>query len=84
MLHIEKTYSSFEREEFLEYFREKGRDHGKGRFSGVGWEVVVGEEFKRKVGAFPFKAIKLEIWVEETISEEFLEDLMKSFLRGGG
>ena len=84
MLHIEKTYSSFEREDFLEYFREKGIDKGEGRFSGVGWEVIVGEEFKRMVGAFPFKAIKLEIWVEETISEEFLEDLRRSFLRGGG
>ena len=84
MLHIEKTYSSFEREEFLEYFSDKGIDLGEGRFSGEGWEVIVGDEFRRKVGAFPFKAIKLEIWLEEEISEDFLEDLRRSFLRGGG
>ena len=84
MLHIEKTYSSFEREEFLEYFSEKGTDLGEGRFSGEGWEVIVGEEFKRMVGAFPFKAIKLEIRVEEAISKDFLENLRRSFLRGGG
>jgi hypothetical protein len=84
MLHIEKTYSSFEREEFLEYFSEKGTDLGEGRFSGKGWEVAVGQEFKRMVGAFPFKAIKLDIWLEEEISEDFLEDLRRSFLRGGG
>ncbi|MGM0396499.1 MAG: hypothetical protein ACQEP4_05530 [Bacillota bacterium] len=84
MLHIEKIYSSFEREEFLEYFGEKGIDLGEGRFSGDGWEVVVGDEFKRMVGAFPFNAIKLEIWVKEEISDEFLEDLRRGFLRGGG
>ncbi len=84
MLHIEKTYSSFDREEFLEYFNEKGRNLGNGKFAGKGWEVIVGDEFMRMVGAFPFKSLKLKILVEEGISEDFLEDLRKSFLRGGG
>ena len=84
MLHIKKTYSSFDREEFVEYFTEKGNDLGEGKFAGEGWEVIVGEEFKRMVGAFPFKSLKLEIWLDEEISEEFLEDLRRSFLRGGG
>lgn len=84
MLEIEKTYSSFHRDEFIQYFREKGREVEEGKFAGEGWEVSVGQEFKRSVGAFPFIAVKLMIHVAEEISDQFLEDLRRSFLRGGG
>lgn len=84
MLYIEKVYSSFHREEFIDYFSQRGKDLGQGRFSADGWEVVVGHEYNRTAGAFSFKSLKLEIWVSEEISEEFLDDLRKNFLRGGG
>ncbi|MBV1758454.1 MAG: hypothetical protein KMY55_11510 [Dethiosulfatibacter sp.] len=79
-----KKYNSFKREEFTDYFSVIGFEKEEGFFEGDGWKVHVGEEEKLHFQAFDLPSVKLTIIVREDIRDQFVKDLMISFLKGGG
>ena len=81
---IKKTYTSFKKQEFIDYFCKIGVKKSECRYSGEGWEVEIGDEKNKRIGSVCFKTIDLIINIEETIEKEFLEKLRINFLRGGG
>ncbi|MDP3387842.1 MAG: hypothetical protein Q8S24_11445 [Eubacteriales bacterium] len=81
---IEKTYNSFKREEFADYFSLIGSEKEKGYYEGNGWKVHVGDEEKLQFRTFDLPSVKLTIIVREDIRDQFMRDLMISFLKGGG
>ncbi len=81
---INKTYTSFRRQEFVDYFSNIGILKAEGVFFGQGWEVKIGEERNKYIGNMSFITVDLNIEIRENISEEFLNNLRLAFLRGGG
>lgn len=81
---IEKTYNSFNRQEFIDYFSRIGAEKEEGLFIGDGWKVHVGEEKKRRFQSFDLPSVKLIIDVREDLHDQFIRELMISFLKGGG
>ena len=81
---VKKTYTSFNRQEFIDYFGKTGVKKSEGVYEGQGWEVEIGDEKNKMIGSICFKTIDLIINVEDTISKEFLDKLLLNFLRGGG
>jgi hypothetical protein len=81
---IEKTYNSFKREEFIDYFSRIGSEKEKGLFEGNGWKVQVGDEEKLQFQTFDLPSVKLTIIVREDVRDQFIKDLMIAFLKGGG
>ncbi|HBH12207.1 MAG: hypothetical protein XD91_1264 [Clostridiales bacterium 38_11] len=81
---IEKTYNSFKREEFIDYFSNIGSKTEESFFQGDGWGVFVGEEERRQFKTFDLTSVKLTISVREDIQDQFIKKLMISFLKGGG
>lgn len=81
---INKTYTSFRREEFIEYFKEIGVQRFEGIYEGEGWEVEIGYEKNKLIGKMHFITVDLTINVEDLIAKEFIDKLRIAFLRGGG
>lgn len=81
---IVKTYNSFKRGEFTEYFSRIGFEKEEGFFEGDGWKVHVGEEEKLRFQTFDLPSVKITIIVREDIRDQFVKDLMIAFLKGGG
>jgi hypothetical protein len=81
---IKKTYTSFSRQEFIEYFCRRGVKKAEGIYLGEGWEVKIGNEKNKMIGSVCLKTVDLIINVEDAISKEFLDKLRINFLRGGG
>lgn len=83
-IRIEKIYNSFKKDEFIEYFSKIGHENSKGHYVGDGWQVMVGEEGIRQFKGFNLPSVKLSIIVREDIHDQFMRELMISFLKGGG
>ncbi len=81
---INKTYTSFRRAEFIEYFTKIGVRKSEGVYFGEGWEVVIDDEKNKLIGKMPFVTVELTIEIEDEISKEFIDRLRLAFLRGGG
>ena len=81
---IKKTYASFKKEEFIDYFSKIGVQKSDGIYIGDGWEVEIKDEKNKFIGEMRFITIELIIRVEDTISKEFIDELRLAFLRGGG
>jgi len=81
---IKKTYTSFKRKEFIDYFSEIGARKSENIYEGQGWEVEIGDEKNKMIGSICLKTIDLIINVEDTISKGFLDKLLLKFLRSGG
>lgn len=81
---INKTYSSFKRQEFIDYFSKMGVQKSESIYIGDGWEVEIKEEKNKFIGKMGFITIDLTIRVDDTISKEFIDNLRLAFLRGGG
>lgn len=81
---INKTYTSFKRQEFIDYFSEIGLNKSDGVYFGDGWEVEIGHEKNKEISKMEFITVDLTIMVEDTIRKEFLNKLRQAFLRGGG
>ena len=82
--HHIKTYRSFRKSEFEEYFRSIGERYDTVCFYGKGWVVELGPEENSALGSFTFVQVKIELWLRQDIEEKFLEDMRIRFLRGGG
>ncbi|MPW26089.1 hypothetical protein GC105_09825 [Alkalibaculum sp. M08DMB] len=81
---IEKTYRSFHKEDFEHYFSNRGKCKNPGVYIGDGWLVYLGDERKELVGPMEFITITITIEISIDIQEEFIAELRKSFLKGGG
>ena len=81
---IKKIYTSFKREEFIDFFNKIGEQKSDGVYYGKGWEVVIGDEKNKLIGTIPFVTVDLTIEIEDEISKEFIDKLRLAFLRGGG
>jgi hypothetical protein len=81
---IEKIYSSFKREEFVEFFKSIGSTEDDIVFIGDGWKALVHEEEKSIRFKLEFTSVRLELEINEDIYEEFTDSLRIAFLRGGG
>ena len=81
---IQKTYTSFKRQEFVEYFKSIGTTEDNRLFSGDGWKAEVHEEEKTIRFNLEFTCVNVEFEINEDIYEEFSDRLRRAFLRGGG
>ena len=84
IVEIEKTYHSFRKKEFEDYFSGIGKCKSSGCFVGEGWEVMLGEEKKAFVGPMEFVAVTINLKLSSDIEKDFIDHLRKSFLKGGG
>jgi len=84
IIEIEKTYHSFKKKEFEDYFSERGKCKSPGCYIGDGWEVSLGEEKKRSVGPMEFVAVTIYLKLSTDIEKAFITHLRGAFLKGGG
>ena len=84
IIEIERTYRSFRKKEFEDYFIERGKYKSPNCYIGDGWEVFLGEERKEFAGSIEFVAVTIYLKLSSDIAEEFTTDLRMSFLKGGG
>lgn len=82
--HHIKTYRSFRKSEFEEYFSNIGERSDAECFYGEGWIVELGQEENPALGSFTLIQVKIELWLRQDIEERFLEEMKNRFLRGGG
>lgn len=71
------------RREYIAYFQSLGQEQESSRFTGPGWEVVLGEERQVELLRCLVQEVEIVFRAEEELIEQMVQAFRKQFMRAG-